>query len=130
MNKKAIIVIAAVMVLGASFLVWRNGTKQGDFASQIKTAETMLSSETANEVKVEITNFAYKSQILKVKKGTKVTWTNRDDAPHTVTSDDSNFLASERLNKGDTYEKTFTETGVYRYHCIPHPGMLGAVIVE
>src|SRR5687767_729835 len=121
MTKKAIIIIAAVMIIGAIILVWRNSQQQDDFSAKVTKAQMTLAVDRSIEVKVAITNFAFTPQIIKVKKGAKVIWVNQDDAPHTVTSDQGVFLASERLDRGGSYEKTFTEAGVYRYHCIPHP---------
>ena len=37
---------------------------------------------------VQIDNFTFKNQLLTVKPGTTVTWTNADDIPHTVVSKD------------------------------------------
>jgi plastocyanin len=33
------------------------------------------------------------------------------------------------LATGETFEFTFTETGRYEYHCVPHPFMTPAVVV-
>jgi plastocyanin len=38
------------------------------------------------EVEVKIDNFSFPPQSLSVSPGTKVTWKNRDDIPHTVVS--------------------------------------------
>src|SRR6516225_4797424 len=40
----------------------------------------------ADATAVEIGNFTFGPQELKVKAGTTVTWTNKDDIPHTVVS--------------------------------------------
>jgi plastocyanin len=133
MNKRTItviIIIAAVLAVGAAILLWRNAADQSGFAQQVKEAQSTLAADQSMDVKATISNFAFTPQIIKVKKGAKVTWTNQDDIPHTVTSDEGTLLNSNRLNKGDSYDKTFTDVGVYRYHCTPHPGMLGVVIVE
>lgn len=133
MNKKTItiiIIIAAVVAVGAAILLWKNTSQQGGFATQVKEAQSTLAVDQSMDVKVPITNFMFSPQIIKVKKGAKVTWTNQDNAPHTVTSDEGTFLNSSRMDKGGSYDKTFTESGTFRYHCIVHPGMLGAVIVE
>ena len=58
-----------------------------------------------------------------------VTWTNNDDATHTVTADDGSF-DSGFLNQGQTWSYTFTTPGTYAYHCSIHPWMKGTVIVE
>jgi nitrite reductase (NO-forming) len=58
-----------------------------------------------------------------------VTWTNNDEATHTVTADDGSF-DSGYLNQGQTWSYTFTTPGTYTYHCSIHPWMKGTVIVE
>lgn len=80
---------------------------------------------------VEIQGFAFSPATLKVKVGTKVTWTNRDSAAHTVTADtgDQSGLKSSSLNQGDTYSATFTKIGTFSYHCDFHPSMKGNIEV-
>ena len=46
-----------------------------------------LAAETAG-VPVTIDNFVFGPERLTIKAGTTVTWTNRDDIPHTVASQD------------------------------------------
>ena len=80
---------------------------------------------------VEITKMAFGSGELTVKPGTRVTWTNRDQVPHTVTSKDKGgVLASQGLDTGDSYSYTFTRAGDYAYHCTVHPFMTGVVHVH
>ncbi|HSX29243.1 MAG TPA: cupredoxin family copper-binding protein [Candidatus Saccharimonadales bacterium] len=81
---------------------------------------------------VAIQDFAFSPATLTVKKGTTVTWTNKDSASHTVTSDDDatgEKLDSKVLGNGDSYSMTFTATGTYGYHCALHPNMTAKVIV-
>ena len=78
---------------------------------------------------VKIDNFSFTPQEIKVKAGTTITWTNRDDIPHTVTSTDSVFK-SKTLDTDDKFTTTFTKTGTYSYFCSIHPKMTGKVIVE
>ncbi len=78
---------------------------------------------------VNIKDFAYIPSTLTVKVGTKVTWTNNDSAPHTVTSDTNALLNSSTLNSGQSYSYTFTTAGTTNYHCSIHPMMTGSVVV-
>ena len=77
---------------------------------------------------VQIANFTFKAQVLTVKPGTTVTWTNADDIPHTVTS--IGRFRSKALDTGDTYSFTFTTPGKYEYFCSLHPHMQGSIMVE
>jgi len=80
------------------------------------------------EVAVIIEGHKFVPAEISIRPGTKVTWVNRDEVPHTATSD-SNSFSSKVLGKGDTFTKTFGDPGDHPYHCIPHPNMKGAVRV-
>jgi plastocyanin len=78
---------------------------------------------------VKIDNFSFGPQTVTVPVGATVTWTNRDDIPHTVVSTDGVFKSKVR----DTDEKfsyTFTKAGTYSYFCSIHPKMTGKVVVQ
>jgi len=78
---------------------------------------------------VTIEDYAYVPPSLTIPAGTTVTWTNKDSVKHTVTQRHSLF-DSGLLGKDETFSYTFNEPGEYEYYCIPHPFMVGAVIVE
>ena len=78
---------------------------------------------------VEIANFTFKSQMLTVKAGTTVTWTNADDIPHTVAATGKQFR-SEALDTDGKFSFTFTTPGSYEYFCSLHPHMTGVIVVE
>lgn len=78
---------------------------------------------------VSIDNFSFAPQQISVKAGTTITWTNRDDIPHTVVSTDSVFK-SKTLDTDEKFTTTFTKAGTYTYFCSIHPKMTGKVIVE
>jgi plastocyanin len=91
------------------------------------TANTAQSSTATTEVTID--NFSFRPQTVTVAVGTTVTWTNRDDIPHTVVSDNAVFKSKAR----DTDEKfsyTFDKAGTYPYHCSLHPKMTGQVVVH
>lgn len=79
-------------------------------------------------VEVNIKDFAFDPETVKINPGTTVRWTNKGDSVHTVVFDDG--VSSGKLKKGDTFERTFSENGVYNYYCSIHPSMKGTVIVE
>ena len=78
---------------------------------------------------VQIGNFTFKAQLLTVKPGTTVTWTNADDIPHTVVSKDGVFK-SKVLDSGDKFSFTFAKPGQFGYFCSLHPHMTGTVVVK
>ena len=77
---------------------------------------------------VALSNFAIGPAKIEVPLGTTVTWTNDDDAPHSVTFDNG-MADSGIFHKGQTYQYTFTKAGTFAYHCSVHPGMVARVIV-
>jgi len=79
---------------------------------------------------ISIDNFTFTPQTLTVKAGTTVTWTNRDDIPHGIASQDSAFAKSKALDTDDSYSFTFTAPGTYKYFCYVHPHMTGTIVVE
>jgi plastocyanin len=85
----------------------------------------------ASSDQVEIGNFSFSPMTLTVAAGTKVTWTNHDDIPHTVVSDDDPHLfKSPPLDTDDAYSVIFQKPGTYRYFCSVHPKMVGTIIVK
>jgi plastocyanin len=83
----------------------------------------------AGGAEVKIDNFTFAPASLTVAVGTTVTWTNRDDIPHTVVSDDQS-IKSKALDTDDKFTFTFTKPGTYSYFCSLHPKMKGTVIVQ
>lgn len=83
----------------------------------------------AGAAQVNIDNFSFSPATLKVKADTTVTWTNRDDIPHTVVANDKSFK-SKVLDTGDAFSFTPTKPGTYPYFCSIHPKMTGVLIVE
>ncbi len=82
----------------------------------------------ADATAVNIDNFTFGPKELTVKAGTTVTWTNRDDIPHTVVS--AGKFRSKPLDTDNTFAFTFTAAGEYKYFCSLHPQMMGVVKVE
>ena len=83
----------------------------------------------ASSVAVKIDNFSFGPAELTVAVGTTVTWTNRDDIPHTVVSTDKVFK-SKVLDTDEKFSYTFTQAGSFPYFCSIHPKMTGKVVVK
>ena len=70
-------------------------------------------------------------QILRIRPGDTVRWTNLDPVSHSVAFDVMPTTLYLK-NPGDTASLTFTEAGYYTYRCNEHPqapGMKGLVFV-
>jgi plastocyanin len=83
----------------------------------------------AANAEVKIDNFSFGPQTVTVPVGATVTWTNRDDIPHTVVSTDGVFKSKVR-DTDETFSYTFTKAGTYPYFCSVHPKMTGKVVVQ
>jgi plastocyanin len=85
----------------------------------------------APEPAVRIDNFSFTPAEITVPAGTTVTWTNRDDIPHTVTSaDDPRAFKSAPLDTGDSFAYRFDHAGRFAYFCSLHAHMQGVVVVK
>jgi plastocyanin len=78
---------------------------------------------------VKIDNFVFSPNPVTVAVGSTIRWTNQDDIPHNVVSDDKSFK-SKALDTDETFTYTFTKPGTYTYFCSIHPKMTGKVIVQ
>jgi plastocyanin len=80
---------------------------------------------------VTISNFAFGPTVLTVAPGTKITWTNSDEEPHTVMSADGGAgFKSPALDTDDKFSFTFDKPGTYKYFCSIHPHMIGTIVVK
>lgn len=79
---------------------------------------------------VTIEGFAFDPSAGTAEAGGTVTWTNKDDAPHTVTFHDGSLTSSGNLAKDQTFSATFATAGTYTYNCAIHPTMTGQVTVS
>lgn len=76
-----------------------------------------------------IADFAYVPRTLQVAAGTKVTWTNRDTANHTVTfAKGPGDLGN--IDPGRRVSARFARAGRYAYLCQYHPSMHGVIAVR
>ena len=82
----------------------------------------------AEDQSITIQNYTFSPNKLTVVAGTKVTWVNHDQVPHTVVEKDKKFRSSA-LDTNDSYSFTFNTPGVYQYFCTIHPTMTGTITV-
>ena len=112
----AVIVASAVVLIAAGFAAMGRAGSDGPAAAPAAASVT-------------IDNFSFAPSTLTVKAGTNVTWTNRDDMPHTVVSTDKSF-ASRALDTDEAFTHTFGSPGTFDYFCSIHPRMTGRVVVQ
>ena len=86
---------------------------------------------TKNEVEITIENFAFSPADITIAVGTKVTWINKDEAPHTATSTSpEKKFNSGGMDTDDKFSFTFNEKGDFPYFCALHPQMKADIKVK
>lgn len=80
-------------------------------------------------VSVAVSGFCYRPTVLHVSVGQTVSWTNRDQAPHTVSGANGAWGDYQQFGLDETVSFTFDAPGTYPYVCTLHPLMVGAVVV-
>jgi len=119
---------------------WADGScHEGNFQFAIdkKRAEKFSDMRGKAEITIALENFKFDPKEVRISRGTKVTWVNKDSAAHTVNTDNhpehTYYLAqnSRDLKQGESYAVTFGEPGIFPYHCTPHAKiMTGTILVE
>lgn len=83
---------------------------------------------------ITIQGNAFQPAALTVKKGTTVTWTNKDSYAHTVTSgispNPNGTFNSNNVSASQTFSFKFDNTGSFDYFCMIHPFMKAKITVE
>jgi amicyanin len=111
--------------LGAVLVLGIGGLWPSQKSSLARAQENLSSAE------VKIDNFSFAPASLTVAVGTRVTWINRDDIPHTVVStDEAKAFKSKVLDTDENFSFTFNKAGTYPYFCSVHPKMTGKVVVQ
>ena len=108
----------ATIVLGFGLALW----------ARPWTAQKITEKPTIR-YEVTITDFSFQPTVLNVPAGSVVTWTNKDEEPHTVVSTDNAFK-SHALDTDERFSFTFAKAGAYKYFCSVHPRMVGTVVVD
>ena len=85
--------------------------------------------EEAAETAIKIDNFTFTPATITVPVGSTIRWTNHDDIPHNVVSEDKSFK-SKAMDTDENFSYTFTKPGTYSYFCSIHPKMTGKVVVQ
>ncbi len=116
-SRFAILAVVVLVAAGAAFVAFA-----GEAGARPKPAARATRT-------ITIDNFTFATDAVTVSPGTEVTWVNRDDMPHTVTSTTGVF-SSKALDTGDRFTHTFEQPGTYPYYCTIHPRMTGTIVVR
>jgi plastocyanin len=100
-------------------------------ACAILFAGLAIAAARADDATVNIDNFSFAPAAITVPAGTKITWNNRDDIPHTITdAAEQRAFKSPPMDTGDVFSHVFPTPGTYHYFCSLHPHMRGTVVVQ
>jgi hypothetical protein len=80
-------------------------------------------------VAAEIRGNCYTPTVLHAQPGSSVTWTSRDQVPHTVTGLLNSWGNTEQFAAGQSVSFRFDAAGTFPYFCVVHPSMQGVVVV-
>jgi len=119
--RKFIPVIFIILVTG------NNGCYKSDYGTN--------TSGTPGQNEVWLQNFSFNPATITVSAGTTVTWINKDNTIHTVTSgtpgSPDGIFDSGNIGNGGKFTYTFNTKGTFKYYCKPHSSsMRGTVIVQ
>jgi Icc protein len=84
--------------------------------------------ETSDVHQIVVDNFSFAPATTSVGVGTTITWTNRDDVPHTIVSTEQKFR-SPVLDTDEQFSHRFDVPGTCNYFCSMHPKMTGRIVV-
>ena len=107
------------------------------FAIDSKQASDFTDLRGQKEVTIHMSDIKFSPTNIRINYGTKVTWVNDDGVDHFVNTDSHPAhtylpgMNSRSLAKNATYAYTFTQNGIYPYHCSAHAStMSGTVLVD
>ena len=79
---------------------------------------------------IRIADFLFSPETATVKAGRRITVSNADRAPHTLTQEgESPSFDSGTIKGGKRGSVTFAAPGTFTYYCVFHPTMKGTVTV-
>lgn len=87
-----------------------------------QAGDSRFAARPATEHTVEIRDFAFVPATLRVRPGDRITWINRDIAPHTVTANDESWDSGE-MAQGAIFTRTVKTDQTDKYFCRFHPTM-------
>lgn len=132
-----ILVVALLVIAAAGYFYMQSPETDKDMnanpaptSGDVTPQTPSTTPTTPQSLTVDITGFAFSPATLTIHVGDSVTWTNKDSASHTVTSNAGSELSSNTLGKDQSYSHTFNTAGTYAYHCAFHSGMKATVIVQ
>ena len=124
MNRYRIAIAGAALALSAG----AGGALHG-VAHPVQAARPAQAHKTV-PIKETSGKYRFSPARLTVRVGTKVTWVNKSDAPHTVTGTKGWSFSSKTFSQGQSVSYVFKKAGTFHYMCAIHPYMKATVTVK
>jgi plastocyanin len=107
------------------------GSRDWVFRSNLFFGQTdgSVPQSTALVARLPLQQYTFQPRTAAISRGTTVTWSNEDEAVHTVTAADGSF-DSGRMPIGSTFSMSFATPGSYDYVCSLHSTMRGTLVVQ
>ena len=126
-----LLVVTGIGMLAASS--WNMGGWGSGHMSRMMGGGSNSAGEPARQggavATIIIEDYTYSPGNLQVPAGARVTWTNRDSAPHSATANDRSWDTGV-FGKGKSATLTFESTGTFDYFCSVHPDMKARLVVQ
>ena len=124
--------LITALVLGNALLAGCGGQSGGANDPVENPGSTpQAADDKAAPVQIRIDNFTFEPAEVTIPAGTKVTWTNHDDVPHTATSTAKpRRFDSGTLDTDEQFSYVFATPGTYDYFCALHKHMTARIIVQ
>ncbi|MEF8882939.1 MAG: halocyanin domain-containing protein [Halapricum sp.] len=131
---------AAVTAASGSATAQEGGGGKPDYSGYLSDANvydgTTADLRGQDEVVIDVgggEGFAFDPPAVRIDPGTKIIWEwTGEGGGHNVVGNNADFRSGDPIDEeGHTYERTFEESQIVEYYCLPHRdiGMLGAIAV-
>lgn len=120
-------ILAAAILIGSA-PVWAHEECDEDDGSVASAVGGGMNGQPGRNITIKL--FQYQPGRVQVKPGTMVTWINDDEIFHTVTMEKKDGFNAPLDGKGKSFSFTFTQPGIYSYHCDRHEHMRGEIEVR
>ena len=108
------------LTVTATAMLWESGAGGASWAATPQSPQSP---------QIIVKDFMFQPVSLSVAPGATVTWTNRDDEPHSVKSE-TGLFSSGAMDTNESYSFRFEKPGTYRFTCTLHPRMTGTIVVQ
>lgn len=119
-----------VLIAGGGFIVLvLMFMVSGNMGMLNRVKKSEVSASQTIERFVTIENSTVMPKVVRITKGTTITWTNKDQVLHAIAGDDGSFNTGN-LYQGESGSVTFGKIGTFEYKDKYSPEIQGTIMVE